>query len=70
MRALGSSGLFSSFDGDLDALEVGIRSGFRVQSPALEALFAFGILLLFPFLFLSAFLEVVVGFLGQCRLHV
>ena len=69
MRALGGSGLLGSLNRDFDALEVRICSCFGMQTPALETLFAFGILLLLPFLFFSALLEVVVGFLGQCRLH-
>lgn len=40
-----------------------------MQAASLEALFALGIFLFLPFLFFSALLEIVVGFLGQCRLH-
>src|SRR5438105_402415 len=64
-----TSGCLGALDRYLDAFEVRVRSSFGMQAAALEALFALGILLLLAFLLFSALLEIVVGFLGQCRLR-
>lgn len=59
--------LFRSLNRKLDTLKIGISSGFSVRAPALEPFFALRVLLLLAVLFFLSFLEVVVGFLGQCR---
>ena len=64
-----ASGRLGALDRNLDAFEVRIRSSFGMQAAALEALFALCILLLLAFLLFSALFEIVIGFLGQCRLH-